>query len=72
MTAAVNATTQGIVAATAASVTTSMNANHLPLSPLKLLHLRMICGVATENGILSIWGEVGTAPNKKSGLAMLV
>ena len=32
----------------------------------------MICGVATDNGIPGIWGEVGVASNKQSVLAMLV
>ena len=72
VTAAVNAAAQGITAANAANASAGVGPPQAPLSDLKLLHLRMICGVATNSGIPSIWGEVAAAPNKQSGLAMLV
>ena len=72
VTAAVNAATQGITAATAAATLHGGAPTYVPMSDLKLLHLRMICGVATNSGIPTIWGEVAAAPNKQSGLAMLV
>ena len=75
VTAAVKAATQLIttaaVAAAASNASTRVRAAQAPLSQLKLLHLRMICGVATNDGIPSIWREVAAAPNKQSGLAIL-
>ena len=71
VTAAVNAATQIITTAVVANASTRVRAAQAPLSQLKLLHLRMICGVATNDGIPSIWREVAAAPNKQSGLAML-
>ena len=70
--AAVTAATQGIAAATAASGGPGVTTPQATLSPLKLLHLRMVCGVATDQDIPGIWEEVGAASNKQAGLAMLV
>ena len=72
VTAAVNAASQGITAATTAHASSGTAPAHAPMSDLKLLHLRMICGVSTNGGIPTIWGEVAAAPNKQQGLAMLV
>ena len=60
VTATANAATQGIAAATAVNASAGTSATQTPLSHLKLLHLRMICWVATNMGIPTIWGEVAT------------
>ena len=65
ITAAVKAVTHGIMAATAINAGMVLGATQAPLSQLKLLHLRMICGVVTNTGIPTIWGEVGAAQNKQ-------
>ena len=70
--AAVTAATQGLAAATAASGNPGVIAPQATLSPLKLLHLRMVCGVATDQDIPRIWEEVGAAQKKQAGNAMLV
>ena len=54
VTAAINAAIQGIAAATAAQPTAGAAPIPTPLSPLKLLHLRMIYGVATDADIPDI------------------
>ena len=59
VTATINAATQGIAAAKAAGCGSGMPTPQAALSPLKLLHLRMICGVATNHGIPHIWGRLG-------------
>ena len=41
------------------------------LSPLKMLHLRLICGVATNTNIPRIWIEVCRAPTKAATLEVL-
>ena len=41
------------------------------LYPLKLLHLRFICGVAMDAEIPRIWLEVCWAPTKLAALAVL-
>ena len=41
------------------------------MSPLKLIHLRFICRVATNAKIPRIWIEVCWAPTKASALAVL-
>ena len=41
------------------------------LSPLKLIHLRFICGVSTNAEIPRIWMEVCRAPPKAAALAVL-
>ena len=41
------------------------------LYPLKLLHLRFICGVAMDAEIPRIWLEVCRAPTKAAALAVL-
>ena len=41
------------------------------LSPLKLLHLRFICGVETDAEIPWIWIEVFQAPTKADALSVL-
>ena len=42
------------------------------ISPMKWLHLRMVCGVATNAEVPDIWSQVAAAPTKQEGLAILV
>ena len=71
-TAAINAATQGITATTAVQTAAGAATAQTSLSPLKILHLRMICGVATNADISDIWIEVAGATTKQVGLALLV
>ena len=41
------------------------------MSDLKKLHLRFVCGVATDAGIPPIWAEVQAASTKQSGFSLL-
>ena len=41
------------------------------LTPMKLLHLRFVSGVATNADILVIWREVAQAPTKGASLSIL-
>ena len=71
--AAATAVTQGYAAAAAAaspSVAAAAPSARV-LSPLNLLHLRFICGVATDTDIPQIWLEVCRAPTKATALAVL-
>ena len=67
--AAADAVTQGYAAASpsvdAAAPSVSV------LSPLKLLHLFCICGLATDADTHQIWMEVCRAPTKAAALAVL-
>ena len=54
VTATVNAATRGILAATAKNASVGMDPTQAPLSQLKLLYLRIIYGVATNDGIPTI------------------
>ena len=70
-----------IIAAAAAAAAAAANQGYsvaaaaapsaLVLSPLKLLHLRFICGVATDAEVPHIWLEVCQAPTKAVALAVL-
>ena len=71
--AAAAAATQGYAAAAAAA--SPPVAAYTPsvrvLSLLKLLHLRFICGLATDAEIPRIWIEVCRAPTKAATLVVL-
>ena len=41
------------------------------LTPMKLLHLRFVCGVATDAEVPPIWREVAQAPTKGASLSIL-
>ena len=41
------------------------------LTPMKLLHLRFVCGVATDVEVPPIWREVAQAPTKGAALSIL-
>ena len=70
--AAAAAATQGYVAAAAASSSVAASTpSSRGLSPLKQLHLRFNCGIATDAEILWIWIEVCRAPTKAAALAVL-
>lgn len=69
--------TAAITAATAAAVSASASPIPSPpsvgrISPMKWLHLRMVCGVATNAEVPEIWSQVAAAPTKQEGLAILV
>ena len=38
---------------------------------MKILHLRFVCGVATDAEVLPIWREVAQAPTKGAALSIL-
>ena len=69
--AAVKAATEAVAAASAAS---HLSGTPSPgsLSPLKLLHLRFLCGVPTNADIPAIWSEVQATTTKQAGLSLLV
>ena len=68
----VASTTAAINAAHAASLSPSPSALATKISALKWLHLCMICGVATNTEVPSIWQEVAAASTGQEGLALLV
>ena len=39
--------------------------------PMKLLHLRVVCGVATDAEVPPIWQEVAQAPTRGAFLSIL-
>ena len=72
VTVTVNIVTQGITAEAATQSAGSNNTTPTNISPLKIFHLRMICEVATDGEIPTIWQEVANATTKQVGLALLV
>ena len=71
--AAAAAATQVYDASAAAALPSVANSSPSArvLSPLKLMHLCFICGVATDAEIPRIWIEVCRAPTKAAALAVL-
>ena len=69
--AAAAAATQGYAAAAASPSIVATAASVCVLSPLKRLHLKFICGVATDAKTPHIWLEVCRAPTKAAALAVL-
>ena len=67
------AATQGYAVAAAAASPSVAASTPLArvISPLKLLHLQFICGVAMDARIPRIWLEVCRAPTKAAALAVL-
>ena len=72
VTATLNVATHGIATAIDAHTSGTTPSAATTLSPLKLLHLSMICRVATNVEIPAIWGEVAGASTKHAGLSNLV
>lgn len=67
------AATEGLAAAnTAANTVASVSSILGHLSGLKLLHLRFLCGVRSDDDILDVWKEVHASPSLQEGLALLV
>ena len=72
--AAIKAATEGILAAQSSQPAAQSpdEVAEKKISALKWLHLRMICGVATNAEIPRIWMEVAAASTRQEGLALLV
>ena len=73
VTVVIQAATTGYASTTAtANAGMTGSTRNSTISKLKWLHLRMVCGVATNTDVPKIWSDVAAAPNKQEGLVTLV
>ena len=71
--AVVRVATKGLaVANSAVNIVASASPIPVHLSALKILHLRFLCGVSSDEEIPDIWKEVHASPSYQAGLDLLI